>query len=275
MSIKLIATDLDGTLMSPDHLTITDYTLSTLKKAHDKGVKIAIATGRPLALTDNVLNQITFCDYVIYANGACIFDRNTNTYICKNLIPNKKAKEIISYFLTQKVFFEVYVDGRSQYQLGYEKYFKNAEFPSDFINEVIASMDAHKDLLAYLGDRGIEKITLYCVDEKDYPVYKREMEKTELSVASSFEANLEATNKTADKGTAVASLCKILGLTSDEVMTFGDAGNDIPMLEFARYSFAMENATEQCKQSAKFVAKSNAEDGLALAVNKYILKKFH
>ena len=51
MSIKLIATDLDGTLMSPDHITITDYTVSALEKAHNKGVKIAIATGRPLVLS--------------------------------------------------------------------------------------------------------------------------------------------------------------------------------------------------------------------------------
>ena len=48
--IKLIATDLDGTLMSPDHLTVTPRTVSALKAAHDKGVRIAIATGRPMAL---------------------------------------------------------------------------------------------------------------------------------------------------------------------------------------------------------------------------------
>lgn len=271
MPIKLIATDLDGTLMSADHLTITDYTLSTLKKAHDKGVKIAIATGRPLALVDSVLEQLTFCDYVIYANGACVFDKKANKLICENLIPNDKAKKLIEYFLKQKVFFEVYVDGRSQYQFGCEKYFTDTEFPSDFINEVIESMDGHSDLLAFLGDRKIEKITLYCVKENDLPIFKAEMEQSELSVTSSFEANLEATDKTADKGTAVSQLCTQLGITANEVIAFGDAGNDTPMLEFAAFSFAMENATQQCKKSAKFITKSNADDGLVPAIEKYVL----
>ena len=56
--IKLIATDLDGTLMAPDHLTVTDRTYNALKKAHDKGIKIAVATGRPMTLIDNVISQV-------------------------------------------------------------------------------------------------------------------------------------------------------------------------------------------------------------------------
>ena len=58
--IKLIATDLDGTLMAPDHLTVTDRTYNALKTAHDKGIKIAVATGRPMTLIDNVISQVPF-----------------------------------------------------------------------------------------------------------------------------------------------------------------------------------------------------------------------
>jgi hydroxymethylpyrimidine pyrophosphatase-like HAD family hydrolase len=54
-------------------------------------------------------------------------------------------------------------------------------------------------------------------------------------------------------------------------MSFGDAENDCPMLDFAKYSFAMENGTDECKAHAKFVTKSNAEDGVAVAVEKYAL----
>lgn len=271
MAIKLIATDLDGTLMYTDHTTITPFTLDVLKQAHDKGVKIAIATGRPLALIDNVIEQIPFCDYIIYANGACVFDRKSNGLIYSNLIPNKDAVEAIKHYLALPVFFEVYVDGRSQYQFGQDKYFENTDFPSDFIEEAKATMDGHEDLIEYLGDKPIEKITLYGVTDDIYSEYEKKMLELKFNTACSFVGCLEGTVGTADKGVALKGLADALGIDASEVMSFGDAGNDIPMLEFADYSFAMGNATEECKKSAKFIAKSNGEDGLAIEVKKYVL----
>lgn len=273
MSIKLIATDLDGTLMSGDHLTISDFTLDVLKRAHSSGIKLAIVTGRPLILTDYVVNQIPFVDYVISANGACVYDNNKKETVYTNLIPNKQAREIISYFLTQKTFFEVYVGGASQYQREFEKYFISTDFPSDFVDEVKNSMFPHDDLLEYLGERGIEKITLYCLDESDYPKYIDKFNEFGFATAVSFKDSLEATNKTAHKGNALRGLAQLLGITPDEIMSFGDAGNDIPMLEYASYSFAMENGTEECKKSAKFITKSNIDNGVALAIEKYAFCK--
>ena len=74
MPINLIATDLDGTLLAPDHITITQRTLSALTSAHQKGVKIAISTGRSLSLIINVAEKLPFVDYIIYSNGAGVYD---------------------------------------------------------------------------------------------------------------------------------------------------------------------------------------------------------
>ena len=62
MAVKIIATDLDGTLMAPDHLTVTEPTKSALAAAHDKGIKIAVATGRALSFTEGVTKQVPFAD---------------------------------------------------------------------------------------------------------------------------------------------------------------------------------------------------------------------
>lgn len=269
--IRLIATDLDGTLMSVDHLTITPRTINTLKMAHDRGVKFAIATGRPLGLTGDVIKQIPFTDYIIYSNGACVFDRNADKIIYSNLIENGLARELISYFLENNVFFEIYVDGTSHYQLGTEDLFDTSSFPKKFIDEATKTMTGHKDLLKYLGNLDIEKITLYSVKDEDYKRFEEKFLSYDLSIACSFKGNLEATVKSADKGKALDGICKAIGITADECMSFGDAGNDRPMLEFAKYSFAMENGTDECKASANFIAKSNADDGLAIAVEKYVL----
>ena len=81
MSIKLIATDLDGTLMAPDHLTVTKRTYDALKSSHDKGIRLAVATGRSMVLIDNVISQVPFVDYIIYSNGACVYDKNEEKII--------------------------------------------------------------------------------------------------------------------------------------------------------------------------------------------------
>ena len=78
MAIRLIASDLDGTLMAPDHMTVTQRTKDALLAMHEKGAKIAIATGRTLSFIENVTAQIPFVDYVIYSNGASVYDRAKN-----------------------------------------------------------------------------------------------------------------------------------------------------------------------------------------------------
>lgn len=267
--IKLIASDLDGTLMSPDHLTVTPYTINTLEKAHKKGIKIAVATGRPLSLIDNVINQLPFVDYIIYSNGACVFDRKQKANIFSSLIAPSPALDLIEYFIKNKVFFEIYYEGKSYYQSDTEYLFDNTDFSKAFIDEVTATMTSCKTLLDFAKNKHIEKITLYSVKPQDSEKYKNKFLSYNMAVASSFKGNLEATAKNADKGSALNAICRKTGISAEECMTFGDAGNDIPMLKFAKYSFAMENGSEECKNAANYITASNADDGLAKAVESY------
>jgi len=271
--IKLIATDLDGTLMSPDHMTITSRTVNTLLEAHNRGIKIAIATGRPLAIIGDVVEQIPFTDYIIYSNGACVFDRRLNKNIYEDLIPNCVAREIIDFFLKYPVFFEVYIKGIAHYQFGTEEYFTSDEMPQEFLDTVIGSMIGHKDIFDAIGDQAVEKVTLYSVKEEFVAEFSDMLKQHNLSVASSFKDNLETTTLSANKGEAVNRICQSLGITADNAMAFGDAGNDCDMLKFAKYSFAMANATQECKDAAEYVTLSNAEDGLAVAVEKFALNR--
>ena len=90
--IKMIALDLDGTLMYTDHLTVTDGNKNALKYAHDKGSKIAVATGRTLAIIDGVFQQVPEIDYIIYSNGAGVWDRNKNEIINSASANNSSTK---------------------------------------------------------------------------------------------------------------------------------------------------------------------------------------
>ncbi|MGN1328754.1 MAG: Cof-type HAD-IIB family hydrolase [Eubacterium sp.] len=271
MDTKIIAMDLDGTLMSTDHLTVTDYTKQTLIKAHEKGIKLAIATGRPMALIENVIEQIPFVDYVIYSNGACVFDRNKNEIIYSDLIDVETSEEIIEYFLNKPVFFEIYIDGKSHYQFDRQEFYDSGELPEEFLKEIMATMTGHGDLLDFSKGKSIEKMTMYSVKGDRHREYSDLLRGYNLSVAESLKNSIEATTITADKGNALKGICRELGISSDEAMSFGDSGNDCTMLEYAGLSFAMENGSDECKASAKFVTSSNGDDGVAKMIEKYCL----
>ncbi len=80
------------------------------------------------------------------------------------------------------------------------------------------------------------------------------------------------TAKGVNKGAALDNLCKAINFTPDEIMSFGDADNDIEMLQFSGCGIAMANASEECKRAAKYETLSNAQDGIAAAIEKFIFE---
>ena len=90
--------------------------------------------------------------------------------------------------------------------------------------------------------------------------------------ACAYATNMEITSPDADKGRALAVLCQRLGIDASEVMAFGDADNDLGMLSWAGWSFAMDNGTDKAKAAAKHVADKNSASGVAQAVEWYVLE---
>lgn len=271
MSIKIIATDLDGTLMAPDHLTVSERTKNALKSAHDKGVKISIATGRALNFTNGVTPQVPFVDYVICSNGASVYDRNNNKFIYTNLVSPETTAEAVSLLNTLPVYYNIYMDGKIYAQKGADSHFKNLNLPAEFLADFVSRLIISDNLADDVAGKGAELIDVFYTNENDKKIIFDFFEEKGLFLASALTGVVSATAQGSDKGTALGGLCKILGIKSDEAMTFGDASNDATMLEYAYYSFAMENGDEICKKSARFSAPSNAEDGVAQMVEKYVL----
>ena len=271
MPVKIIATDLDGTLMAPDHLTVTERTKNALKSAHDKGVKISIATGRALRFTDGVTAQIPFADYVICSNGASVYDRNNNKFIYTNLVSPEITAEAIALLDTLPVYYNIYMDGNIYSQKGADVFFGNFNLPAEFLADFASRLIVSDNLAEEVAGKGAELIDVFYSNENDKKVIFDFFKEKGLFLASALAGVVSATAQGSDKGTALNGLCDILGISSDEAMTFGDASNDATMLEYAYYSFAMENGDEICKNSARFSAPSNADDGVAQMIEKYVL----
>ncbi len=271
MAIKIIATDLDGTLMAPDHLTVTERTKSALKSAHDKGIKITIATGRALNFTSGVTNQIPFADYVICSNGASVYDRNYNKFIYTNLVSSEITEEAIALLNTLPVYYNIYIDGNIYAQKGADVFFNNLNLPTEFLEDFVSKLIICDDISEETKGKGAELIDVFFSDENSKNIILDFFDKKGLFLASALRGVVSATAQGSDKGTALKGLCDILGINPDEAMAFGDASNDATMLKYSYYSFSMENGDVICKESARFSAPSNADDGVAQMVEKYAL----
>lgn len=275
MSIKLIATDLDGTLLAPDHVSITPRTMSALTKAHEMGVKIAISTGRTLSLIKEVHDKIPFADYVIYSNGAAVYDCQRQETVYTQNIPVEKTQRIIELLEKFSVYYNIYTGGNIYMKKTSDtSIFENADLPRDFLMHFLETALLTDDMSEEMKNKAAEQIIIYFAsDECRKAISELLDELGNLHTVSSFSDNIEIMSDSASKGLAVKAICDILGCTAENAMTFGDAWNDCSMLEFAEYSFAMANGDEKCKQSAKFITDSNAQDGVAKMIEKYILSK--
>ncbi len=273
MNIELIALDLDGTLMLPDHLTVSVRNKETLKKAHDMGVKIAISTGRTLSVIERVVEQIPFIDYVMYSDGAAVYDVNKKKVIYEKLIDFDITKQVIEYLNGVEVYYNLYINGKIVTQNGRQRFFKNSDLPQKFIDDYIKNTTVYDDLLMSIKGRGTELIVGFFNCEEDlnnaFDYINRYRDK--LYITSAFTNEFEMTDIEATKGKTMDYLCRLEGITCNNVITIGDSHNDLPMLDFAGVSVAMGNAEKIVKESADFVTDTNANDGVAVAIEKYVL----
>ncbi len=277
MAIKLIVTDLDGTFLNSNHVTIPKENIEAFKKAHETGIKVAVASGRTKILTDYLMEQLPFLDYLVTSNGAVTYDLKSGEVVCQTLIDHKQSIEIFDILKDYSLIYEIYFKGECfMNEKSYGMFDK--EHVSPHIHELLKDFIKPKtDLAEFIGNDGVEKLNILSLtSEERMEIEEKVLKIGKVAFASSFpiikgvNGNLEMTNTEATKGFAVKGLCEALGIGKENVMCFGDGENDCPMLSFADYSFAMANGTDLVKSVAKFVTDTCDNAGVAKAINKYV-----
>ena len=277
MAIKLIVTDLDGTFLNTNHVTIPQENIDAFKKAHEMGIKVAIASGRTKILTDYIVEQLPFLDYLITSNGAITYDMKTGKAVCSTLIDNKQSIEIFNILKDYNLIYEIYFNGDCYMNNESYSMFDAEHVPphihallKDFIKPV-------SDLKTLIDGQGIEKLNILSLSGEERIALEEKINRTcNVAFASSFpivkgaNGNLEMTDINATKGFAVKGLADALNIGKENIMCFGDGENDCSMLSFADYSFAMANGNEISKSTAKFVTDTNDNCGVANAIKKYV-----
>lgn len=271
MAVKLIMTDLDGTLFKNDHESISERNVNALKKAQEKGIKICIATGRTKSLIFDAVALVPFADYIITSNGAVTYDAKTDEIITSQLLSAEKSKKVFeiinAHSLTHEIYFEgeCFLDGYSA------KLYNYGNISAHYLKVLKDKANVVPDLSEHIGESGVEKINImHIVGDELQEIKDSFLNIGGIYVTSSIPENLEMNNINANKGYALSALCRILNISENEVMAFGDSGNDCEMLRTAGYSFATANAWDEAKKAAKSVTLSNEDDGVAVQIEKYL-----
>ena len=268
--IKLIAMDMDGTLLSADHQTVSPGNKEVLKEAHLKGIKLAIATGRTLSTIGNICDQVPEIDYIMFSNGAGVYDRKKDLIFYHNTMSAGLCNKYMHFVLNRCRLAELYIDGHA-YALRYN----GKEISADDLPPVFRPMLGKEIGIAdnYEFGNGIEKAIFFFNNTDDYLISRESLTGSdEIFATSSIVNTIEFTKAGVDKGSAIRAICDYIEISSDEVMALGDAENDIPMLKAAGYGIAMDNADEITKRHSRFITGKNTEDGVAAAIIKYALK---
>lgn len=270
--IKLIAADLDGTLLLPDK-TISKANREVLSRVSEMGILIVPATGRPHSGMKKIFEWLPFVQYAILSNGAIVQDVTTGNVIAKHTMQPEEVLEFYDYAQSQNLIVDFFHQGK--------------RFVAPDWNENVAQMDVSegtkKMLLSncvilenpreYLKTtQDIEKISVRFLNaEQKEQFYEQFQQKfVHLKITTSLAVNIEATAKGVTKAVGLKELADYLGLQMDEIMVFGDQGNDREMIQAAGIGVAMGNAEDAVKQIADRITKCNTEDGVAYMIQEVL-----
>lgn len=265
---KLIAVDMDGTLLKEDK-TISEATVKAINKARAKGVRVVLASGRPIEGLNRYLTELELIseeDYVLSYNGALVQNTATKEIISRVVLKGSDLHYL--HNLSNELGVNIHAFSTEQ-GLITPKMNKYTEVEAtingiDVLEREFDNIDNETEMVKIMMIDEPE-ILQAAIDKLPKEVYEK------YTVVRSAPFFLEFLNKEANKGEGVKALAENLGLTKEQVICIGDAGNDLHMIQFAGLGVAMGNAFEEIKEIADYITKSNEEDGVAHVIEKFVI----
>jgi Cof subfamily protein (haloacid dehalogenase superfamily) len=274
MNIKMVAIDLDGTLLDDDK-NVSRENVIAIKKAINAGVKVIICTGRILPAALCYADEAGLNDLIVACNGGYIYDFKNKKEINNEYIDKDSVKKAINIFHNEGIYFHAYIDNclvveKMEYDAR-EFYEHNKRISKKYAME-IKLVD---NVLEYFnnGNGTVNKFVSVWDDIAHLSKVRNQISSINtLEITSSNESNFEIMKKGVTKGKGVMLAAKYLNINLDEVMAIGDSENDTTILDVVGFPVVMENASDIIKEKGKFITKTNTENGVAYAIEKFVLK---
>ncbi|GAA0692274.1 Cof-type HAD-IIB family hydrolase [Clostridium cadaveris] len=279
--IRIIASDMDGTLLNNKH-DIDEETVEAIRKAEEAGIIFAISTGREYDSVKGILEKHNIKAQCVLSNGAEYRDEEGNILDVIN-INEEAAKKIIKMLNENKLSARIFTDKGVFTTSTKEEALQEVVFRTMTFNPGTTEEEARKiaetqgffTCLKYIDN--IEKFFSEGIEVRKFVAFHKDIELIDkmkmliseipgLAISSSFRDNIEVTDINAQKGIILEKVAKKMSIDSKEVMILGDSFNDYSMFEIFEESVAMKNAIPEVKAIAKYITDSNDNLGVAKAI---------
>jgi 5-amino-6-(5-phospho-D-ribitylamino)uracil phosphatase len=260
-TIDLIALDLDGTLLAPDE-TISARNRDAIRRALAEGIRVVLVTGRGVDTPIRVSKELGLNLPVICCHGALTKDFGANRTLEHVPVPLQYAKPMIEFAEAHRLSVAVYVEEAFYRLTDSHVYMQDMVGPG--WHEIGSFAEVLTEAPTFIRFLGAESVAQMEAEFGDLPLsFRHESwgDFVECAVLS----------REASKKNALARLCADFGIHSDRVMAVGDSRNDVPMLRWAKIGVAMANALPEVQQAVRYVTGTNAEDGVARAIERFAL----
>jgi len=262
-NIRLIALDLDGTVLRED-LRVSERTKEAVREVRCQGVEVVICTGRMFATALPYAQELELDLPLITYQGA-IVKSLSGEVLYRREVPLTRARQVVLEARAHGFAANMYMDDLLHVEhltpQG-EKYINKLGIPFRKVDDLLTLLESDPTKLLVLNEE--EKLDAFAR-------FWREKYGNSLYVTKSLATYLEFLHPEATKGRGLAALADYLGIPREQVMAVGDSWNDMEMFKFAGFSVAMGNGPADVRAMADYVTKSNEEDGVAFAIENFIL----
>lgn len=264
MTYKLLALDLDGTLLNSEQ-KISAKNFSMIRKAEENGVRIVIATGRMFNSALPYINRLDLSGPMITYNGALIKEAKTGQIIDHTPLKKDDIIEILTIARDRDLHINMYHND----QLYVEKYFDEAVFYENISGIKAKQINSLNELI----DLDITKILLIDRNKDSYKThlnYFKNKYSNNLSISKSNSSYIDIMAKDVSKGNALLKVAELYDIKPAEIIAIGDSYNDLKMLKIVGLGIAMENSSNDIKNIAQMTTLNNDNNGVAKAINNII-----
>lgn len=259
---RLVATDLDGTLLRKDK-TVSERTRESLRRAQAAGIIVAIVTGRPVRRARVIAREVGVSGLAVCCNGGIVYDLATDQVVLDAMMPGEVAQQLVAD--VRAAVPGVCFATERGLAFGHDPIY--ATHNTIIEDETPLCDDAHT-----LCAEGVTKLIVRhpTMPIEDLWAITRDIAGDAATATHSGAPFIEVSAMGITKATALAHLCDRLGIAQSETIAIGDMPNDLPMLAWAGHSVAVANAHPEVRAAADEITASNEEDGVARVLERLL-----
>ncbi len=263
-AIRLLALDLDGTIVSGEH-GVTPRVRTAIGRAQEQGTAVTIATGRMFRSARRFAQELEITAPIICYQGALVRDSATGETLHARVLPVQPALDVVAFAKARRWHINAYVDDELYMEAATPEgrfYAETSDVPIRLIPDLAAAVH-----------RGTTKLVIVA-DEADVPAIVEDMDArfgTVLAITRSHPRFAEAIGQDVGKGQALHLLARALDVPPEATMAIGDNLNDLDLVTAAGVGVAMGDGDPRVRAAADWVTATYAEDGAALAIERFVL----